>query len=84
MALETTVLLLEQRDRRWIVRSAALGADRVFAEAKPAIEAAFETAQRTANEGRTTRVIMTEWSKKPREMVVYEGQEAIQYEGRPK
>jgi len=67
MALgEVDILLLEQDTGRWILRSAVLGSDREFEEARPALEAAVSTAQQTAGDGRTANIIIKEWRKKAR------------------
>jgi hypothetical protein len=66
MALEVDILLLEQSTGRWILRSAVLGSDREFDQAKAALEAAVATAQQTAGDGRTANVILKEWRKKAR------------------
>jgi len=58
------VLLLQQSTGRWILRSAVLGRDREFEEAKAALEAAVTTAQQTANDGRPANVVLKEWRKK--------------------
>ena len=69
MPTEVDVLLLQQSTGRWILRSAVLGRDREFEEAKPALEAAVKTAQQTANEGRPANVVLKEWRKKARLVV---------------
>jgi hypothetical protein len=71
MALEVDILLLQQSTGRWILRSAVLGSDREFEEAKPALEAAVLTAQQTASDGRSANVILKEWRKKARLVATY-------------
>jgi hypothetical protein len=71
MALEVDILLLEQSTGRWILRSAVLGSDREFDQAKAALEAAVATAQQTAGDGRTANVILKEWRKKARLIMTY-------------
>ena len=51
MTLEVDILLLQQSTGRWILRSAVLGSDREFEEARAALEAAASTAQQTATDG---------------------------------
>ena len=69
MPTEVDVLLLQQSTGRWILRSAVLGRDREFEEAKAALEAAMTTAQQTANDGRPANVVLKEWRKKARLVV---------------
>jgi hypothetical protein len=69
MTREIEVLLLQQPTGRWILRSAVLGSDREFEEAKAALEAAVTTAQQTANDGGPVNVILKEWGKKARLVV---------------
>jgi hypothetical protein len=71
MAPEVDILLLQQDTGRWILRSAVLGSDRQFEEAKPALEAAILTAQQIASEGRSVNVILKEWRKKARIVATY-------------
>jgi hypothetical protein len=71
MVIEIDVLLLQQSTGRWILRSAVLGSDREFEDAKPALEAAVITAQRTANDGRAANVILKEWRKNARLIIAY-------------
>jgi hypothetical protein len=71
MALDVDIFLLQQSTGRWILRSIVLGSDREFEQARAALEAAVQTAQQTAGEGRTANVILKEWRKKARRIATY-------------
>jgi len=71
MAIEVDILVLQQSTGRWILRSAVLGSDREFEEAKAALEAAVSTALQTASDGRPANVILKEWRKKARLVANY-------------
>jgi hypothetical protein len=71
MTPEVDILLLQQSTGRWILRSAVLGSDREFEEARAGLEAAVSTAQQTASDGRPANVILKEWRKKARLVATY-------------
>jgi hypothetical protein len=82
MAIEIDVLLLQQSTGRWILRSAVLGSDREFENAKAALEAAVMTAQQTATYGTPANVILKAWGNETRLVVAY-STDAPSIPGRP-
>ena len=76
MIREVDILLLQQSTGRWILRSAVLGRDREFEDAKAALEAAVATAQQTASDGRHANIVLKEWKKKARPVATYSADDA--------